>query len=175
MITSKSSDFQDQLFFDNLGDEGSAIQVDATRNLGRYHAILNNYLQSIKKNARTARFTWKSVRSPSELEDSDQGFAIKLDIVQGEHKADLAYTRKILDKILQQDIKSLCWDDSREKRKKKCTRISETSYEGEFITVEILPPLNSLLFPDINDSSVQNEIAALRKLMDSPEKHHLPL
>ena len=175
MITSKSSDFQDQLFFDNLGDEGSSLQKDATRNLGRYHAILNNYLQSIKKNARTARFTWKRVRLPSELEDSGEGFAIKLDPVQGEHKADLAYTQKMFDRILKQEIKRLCWEDSEEKRKKKCAKISDTSYDGEFITVDILPPPNSLLFPDINGSSVQNEIAALRKLMDSPEKHHLPL
>ena len=175
MIKSKSLDFQDQLFFDNLGNEGSSLQEDATRNISRYHAILNNYLQSVRENARTAKFTWKSVRLPSELEDSDQGFPIKLEIAQGEHKAAIVYARKMLDRILEQDIKRLCWEDSREKNNKKCTKISDTSYDEEFITVEILPPPNSLLFPDINDSSVQNEIAALRKLMDSPEKHHIPL
>ena len=175
MIKSKSLDFQDHLFFDNLGNEGSSLQEDATRNISRYHAILNNYLQSVRENARTAKFTWNSVKLPSELEDSDQGFPIKLEIAQGEHKAAIVYARKMLDRILEQDIKRLCWEDSQEKNNKKCTKISDTSYDEEFITVEILPPPNSLLFPDINDSSVQNEIAALRKLMDSPEKHHIPL
>ncbi len=175
MINSKSRDFQDQLFFHNLGNEGSSLQDNATWNIRRYHAILNNYLQSMKKNARTARFAWKSIRLPMGPEVSEQAFAIKLEIVQGEHKADTAYTREMLDRILEQDIKRLCWDDPREKNKKKCTRISDTSYDGEFITVDTLPPPNSTPFPDINDSSVQNEIAALRKLMNNPEKHHLPL
>ena len=139
MINSKSRDFQDQLFFHNLGNEGSSLQDNATWNIRRYHAILNNYLQSMKKNARTARFAWKSIRLPMGPEVSEQAFAIKLEIVQGEHKADTAYTREMLDRILEQDIKRLCWDDPREKNKKKCTRISDTSYDGEFITVDTLP------------------------------------
>ena len=175
MINSRSRDFQDVLFFDNLGNEGSSLQEKATGNIVRYYAILDNYLKSVKENARTARFTWKNIKLPVDLENGNHAIAIKLEIEQGKSKAEEDYTKKILDRILDQDIRTLRWEDAKEKNNKNYTKVIDTYEDEGFITVETLPPENSILFPDISDFSIQKEITALRKLMNNPEKHHLPL
>ena len=175
MIKSKPWDFQDELFFDNLGNEGSSLQEKATVNIMRYHGILDSYLRSVKENARTARFTWKSINLPADLENGNQVFAIKLATEKGKSKAEEDYTNKILERILDQDIRTIRWEVARENNKKNYTKIIDTYEDEGIITVETLPPENSILFPDLSDLSIQKEITALRKLMNNPEKHHLPL
>ena len=120
-----------------------------------------------------ATFTWYRIKLPVDPADSDEAFAIKLNGVQGKSKADHNYTEEMLNRILDQDIKRLCWTDANEKNNKSCTSVIDT--DDDFITVETLPPPNSILFPDISDFPIQKEIAALRKLMNNPEKHHIPL
>ena len=173
MINSRSRDFQDELFFDNLGNEGNLLQENATGSIGRYYFILDNYLKSIKENAKLATFTWYRIKLPVDPADSDEAFAIKLNGVQGKSKADYNYTEEMLNRILDQDIKRLCWTDANEKNNKSCTSVIDT--DDDFITVETPPPPNSILFPDISDFPIQKEIAALRKLMNNPEKHHIPI
>ena len=175
MIKSKSRDFQDELFFDNLGNEGSSLQDEATGNIKRYHGILDSYLKSVKENARTARFTWKSTKLPVDLENGNQAFAIKLATEKGKSKAEEDYTNKILDDILSEDIRTLRWEAAGENKNKNYTKIIDTYEDEGIITVETLPPENSILFPDLSDLSIQKEITALRKLMNNPEKHHIPL
>jgi hypothetical protein len=175
MLTAKTQDYQDQLFFDNLGDEGITLLESATGNIRLYHSILENYLSSVRRNAKSATFTWKSEKFPDNLANNDNAYAIRLSIVQGKEKAEEEYTKKILKKIIDQDIKTLRWVSSKESDNKNITKVIDTYEDEGFITVETLPPENSILFPDMGDFSIQKEIVALRKLMNNPEKHHLPL
>ena len=48
MINSRSRDFQDELFFDNLGSEGSLLQEKATANIIRYYAAHNLHMEEHK-------------------------------------------------------------------------------------------------------------------------------
>ena len=170
-MNNKSRDFQDQIFFDNLGDEGPFLKESATVNIKRYYTLLNNYLKSVKENARYARFTWEIVEG-DKIEKDNKTFDIKLTIVNGKNKAEEDYSKAILQRILKGEIKTLRWENA---DKKNYIKVIETYEDGGFITVDTLPPKNSILFPDTRDFSIEKEINALRKLMNNPEKHHLPL
>ena len=173
MIKSKPSDFQDKLFFDNLENEGNLLQRYATQNIKLYYSILESYLKSVKKNAKLAGFTWKIIKLPDDPENSNHVFAIKLAIEREKTKTEEDYSKKILDRIMAQDIRTLRWGDAKENKNR--TSIVDTYEDEGFITVKKLPPENSTLYPDLSDFTIQKEVTALRKLMNSPEKHHLPL
>ena len=173
-MNNKSRDFQDQLFFENLGDEGPFLKERAAVNIIRYYTLLNNYLKSVKENARNARFTWK-IKKRDKIENDNKTFDIELAIENGENKAEEDYTKAILQRILKGDIKSLQWENANKKNNKNHTTVLDTYEDEEFITVDTLPPDNSTLSPDTRDFSIEKEISALRKLMNNPEKHHLPL
>ena len=76
-MNNKSRDFQDQLFFDNLGEEGPFLKEKATENIMRYHTLLNKYLKSVKENGRNARFTWK-IKKRDKIENDNKTFDIEL-------------------------------------------------------------------------------------------------
>ena len=89
-MNNKFRDFQDQIFFDNLGDEGPFLKEKATVNIIQYYTLLDKYLKSVKENARNARFTWK-IKKRDKIENDNKTFDIELAIENGENKAEKDY------------------------------------------------------------------------------------
>ncbi len=175
MMNDKLLKFQDQIFFENLGPEGTSLQKDATPNIKQYYSMLDIYLKSVKKIASDTRFTWERINLPEDLKKDDKSYGIKLSIYPGMSNAEQNYAKTILERIMYQDIRALKWGEANETNNHNNIRIINTYEDENFITVETLPPENSVLSPDISDFSIQKEKNALRKLMDNPEKHHVPL
>lgn len=167
-------DYLDDLYYENLGEAGKSLKESAPEKLENYRRVLNDYVQILKSKSKRAKFVLEETKAPSDYLDTDKVYAAKIKISPETEREDLEYAREILVQIIKQDIKRLIYFVSTDKQK-NYVKIIETYNEGEILILDSLPKENLIFYPDINDLTISKEIAAIAKLKDKPESHHMPL
>ena len=166
--------YLDDLYYENLGEAGESLKESAPEKLENYRRVLYDYVQILKSKSKRAKFVLEETKIPLDYLDIDKVYAAKIKISPETEREDLEYAREILVQIINQDIKRLIYFVSADK-KNNYVKIIETYSDGEILILDSLPKENPIFYPDINDLTISKEIAAIAKLKDKPESHHMPL
>lgn len=166
--------YLDDLYYENLGEAGKSLKESAPEKLENYRRVLYDYVQILKSKSKRAKFVLEETKIPPDYLNIDKVYAAKIKISPETEREDLEYAREILVQIINQDIKRLIYFVSADK-KNNYVKIIETYSDGEILILDSLPKENPIFYPDINDLTISKEIAAIAKLKDKPESHHMPL
>lgn len=164
----------DNLYYTNLGEDSSSLIESAPRILGDYRRVLSDYVQILKKKSLLVKFVLEKSLPPARNFSFEDNFPVRIKISPKIEAKDREYARKILSQVLNWDIKKLRYIDPSDKKTKN-VKVVETFSDEEILILDSKPNYEIEYFPYLNDLSITKEISAIEKLMDRPNKSHIPL
>ena len=174
MMKPRSEDLIDGLFYANLGDGNLNVEENPQKYLLKYLSVLTGYNSFLKEKSKSAKFEWKMSSVPEEYDNREKKFAIKLELPRSISPQELPYAKEILERVVAFEFRRLCCQNPEKKGKLNFIEILDTFEEENLIIVDSMPTTPEI-FPDMNDVSIRKEISALKKLINNPLEHHLPL
>ena len=174
MTQLRSGDLIDGLFYANLGEGNLNVEDNPQQYLLKYLNVLKSYNSFLKEKSKSVKFFWKKSEVPEGYDNREKKFAITLELPGSIPPHERRYANEILERIVSFEFKSLCCQAPEKNGKLKFIKILDTFEEENLIILDSMPTTPEI-FPDMNDVSIRKEVSALKKLINEPREHHLPL